>query len=451
MKQLLTFLMLVSPLAALSVFSPAAHAEISYADILADPDNPVLNQKFAQERLAGGDAKAALAAVERVLVAEPTNLSARLFRAEVLAALGADLQALGELRALRALPLPQVQRQRVGTLLRRIKDRQRKFSAQVDIAVGYRETDNAANWPLDNTILLNGEEIPTSGDRQYNVPLIDGTSVAAPVEDDTLTQSIALTGRYDLGGQNWRNGFATLTLNKNDGGDSGYLDGETSNFSAGLSYRNGRLSVTPRISHAQIENDYDERLGNYALHGLSVMTHWVANAKTRLSASLGQTYLRFEGIRKNNSTDTLSASLGVERRVSSRVNVSLGGFYQNVSSRDNTDLDKRVSGANLSVRIGLWRGHFLTLGGLAMTSEHENVYSQSYDSASQNAALGKIREDDITGLHASYLLLGSALSPKLQNLFLTLSHQANETDSNTIGFSQDRDVNALRINYAYRF
>lgn len=93
----------------------------------------------------------------------------------------------------------------------------------------------------------------------------------------------------------------------------------------------------------------------------------------------------------------------------------------------------------------------MTLGGSVMTTEHGNVYSQSYDAASENAAQGKIREDDITGLHVSYLLLGSALSPKLQNLFLTLTHQANETDSNTIGFSQERDVNALRINYAYRF
>ena len=64
---------------ALSLSAEQAQAEISYGDILADPDNPVLNQEFARQRLAGGDAKAALAAVERVLVAEPTNLGARLF------------------------------------------------------------------------------------------------------------------------------------------------------------------------------------------------------------------------------------------------------------------------------------------------------------------------------------------------------------------------------------
>ena len=40
---------------ALSLSAEQAQAEISYADILADPDNPALNQQFARERLAGGD------------------------------------------------------------------------------------------------------------------------------------------------------------------------------------------------------------------------------------------------------------------------------------------------------------------------------------------------------------------------------------------------------------
>ena len=101
MKQFSCALALSLALLPAPFVSSAMAQEISYADILADPDNAKLNEKFAQQRLAQGDAKAALAAVERVLVSDPTNLGARLFRAEILAALGADLQALGELRALR--------------------------------------------------------------------------------------------------------------------------------------------------------------------------------------------------------------------------------------------------------------------------------------------------------------------------------------------------------------
>ena len=55
------FMRFASLAAVTTVLAYPAQAEISYADILADPDNPALNQQFANERLAGGDAKAALA------------------------------------------------------------------------------------------------------------------------------------------------------------------------------------------------------------------------------------------------------------------------------------------------------------------------------------------------------------------------------------------------------
>ncbi|MCH1541917.1 MAG: hypothetical protein L7U45_02550, partial [Alphaproteobacteria bacterium] len=169
------FMRFASLAAVTTVLAYPAQAEISYADILADPDNPALNQQFANERLAGGNAKAALAAVERVLVAEPTNFGARLFRAEVLVALGADLQAEGELRALAALPLPSDVKRRVKKLRDRLNDRQRRFSARLNLALGFMENDNAASWPEDNTILLNGTTVDSDGANRYSLPRLDGS------------------------------------------------------------------------------------------------------------------------------------------------------------------------------------------------------------------------------------------------------------------------------------
>ena len=56
---------------------PEAQAAISYRQILADPDNPALNRQYAKEQLAAGNAKAALAALERVLVRQPTDIETR--------------------------------------------------------------------------------------------------------------------------------------------------------------------------------------------------------------------------------------------------------------------------------------------------------------------------------------------------------------------------------------
>lgn len=439
----------------LAILSTAtAQAEISYADILADPDNPALNQQFARERLAGGDAKAALAAVERILVAEPTNLAARLFRAEILAALGADLQAEGELRALAALPLPADIKARVKKLRSDIAQRQQRVSFQANLSLGYSENDNATNWPSDDTVLLNGDAVATIGDNAYEIVLIDGTETSEPVKDDTLNSMISLSGSYDLGGENWRSVFLSGALNANSGGESGFMDGETASFATGLVYKNRRFTVTPRLSHALVENDYETRLGHYAIHGASVTTHYQAGSRNRVTLAFGQTNLRFEGDKSSNNTDTLSASFGWESQLGKRISATIGSFYQNVDGRGNRDLDKTLSGVNLSLRLGLARGQFLTLSGSSLETAHDNVYSQSYRRAQQNGeteADGEKRADDITSTNMSYLLLGSAFSPKLNNVFFTLNHQSNETDSNIIGFSQERNIVSARVNFSYRF
>ena len=88
------------------------------------------------------------------------------------------------------------------------------------------------------------------------------------------------------------------------------MDGESSNFVTGLTYKNRRFTVTPRFSRAQVENDYEDRLGHYAINGASLTTQYQAGSKNRITLSLGQTNLRFEGDKKSNNTDTLSASFG---------------------------------------------------------------------------------------------------------------------------------------------
>lgn len=450
MKRLICSTAIAAGLSILPLVS-AAQAQISYADILADPDNPALNQQFARERLAGGDAKAALAAVERVLVAEPTNLGARLFRAEVLAALGADLQAEGELRALAALPLPADIKARVDAMQSVIDRRRKRLNTQVNLSLGYTENDNAASWPSDNTVLLNGEPVATTGDNAYELVLIDGTETSEPVKDDTLNSSVSLSSSYDLGSENWRSLFVSAALNSNSGGESGYMDGDTTSFATGLVYKRRRFTVTPRLTHAYVANEYEDRLGKYGIHGASLTTQYQAGSRNRITLSLGQTNLRFEGDKKSNNTDTVSGSFGWESRLGRRMTVNLGGFYQDVDARANNDLDKKLSGNSVSLRLALMRGHFLTLGNSSIETEHDNVYSQSFNPATETAVNGTKREDEIDSTNVSYLVLGSIISPKLSNLFFTLNHQASETESNIIGFSQEREVLSARVNFSYRF
>ena len=67
-------------------------------------------------------------------------------------------------------------------------------------------------------------------------------------------------------------------------------------------------------------------------------------------------------------------------------------------------LTKSLTGT-ISLRMALMRGHFLTLGGSRAETEHEHVYSQSYNrigGETETEADGKKRKDEITGTNLSY-------------------------------------------------
>ena len=432
--------------------APVALADdISYAEILADPDNAKLNERFAQQRLAQGDAKAALAAVERVLVADPTNLGARLFRAEILAALGADLQALGELRALRALPLPDAERRRIRTLIRGLKKRQKKVTTQVTASVGYLRNDNASGWPEEGTVLYNGAPLPDAN--PYSQDRIDDGD---PITDETADEATAYgfggTVTRDLGSETLRNAFVSFGHNGNTGGDTGYLDNTTNSLSLGLTYQRGSLTLLPRLSLADIDNDFDDRLGSYQIHAGGLNAQYQLSQKQRLTGSLGGTRLLYEGDKSSNDTLTLSGALGYQLMLGKGTVISLGLFHQNTDSDENNDLDKQTSGAQLALRVPVMRGHFVSLNGSYLESEHDNNYSQSFNpSEGETLADGTQREDETTGFGVSYTVLGGSVHAALANVFFTAASQVNDTESNLTGFSTKRNVTSLRVNYAFSF
>ncbi len=428
-------------------FSFSAQAEISYAEILANPDNPSLNQRFARQRLATGDAKAALAAVERVLVAEPANLGARLFRAEVLAALGADLQAKGELQALAALPLPQDIKQRVAELRNRIERRAKKLNTQINLAVGYQENDNASGWPSDNTVLFQGN--PEQGYDQEGFGV--QSNITAKTKDDTMSQTAAITSTYDLGSETWREVFLSASLSSNEDSETRYLDNDVSAFGMGLTYKRGALTLSPRVSNVEVENDFADRLGNYNIEAASLGGDWRISSKRRIRGSVGRTRLSFEGKKKSNNTLTHSGSVGYEMALANSYLLDGRLFSQDVNSSENSDLDKKLAGLSLSLRKGLMLGHFVTFSGVYSESQYDNVYSQSYNPQLQTLADGTKRKDKTSSFNASYLLLGSALSPKLNSVFFSAGYSHNNTKSNIIGFSQKRGIANLNATYILRF
>lgn len=162
--------------------------------------------------------------------------------------------------------------------------------------------------------------------------------------------------------------------------------------------------------------------------------------------------LLYEGDKSSNDTLTLSGALGYQLMLGKGIMISLGLFQQNTDSDENNDLDKVTSGAQIGLRVPTLRGHFLSLNGSYLESEHDNNYSQSYNpSEDETLADGTQREDETTGFGIGYTVLGASVHPALSNVFITAASQTNETESNLTGFSTERNVTSFKVNYAFSF
>ena len=81
--------------------------------------------------------------------------------------------------------------------------------------------------------MFQGRPQDSEGVNRYKLPRLDTPEnsadlddyITAPAEDTVSTTVLALSGNYDLGGENWRSLFISAAGNQNGGGDTGYMDG----------------------------------------------------------------------------------------------------------------------------------------------------------------------------------------------------------------------------------
>ena len=153
--------------AALCMGSSPVRAEVSWLDLLADPDNSALNQQFVAEQLAEGDLPAALSAVERLILIRPTDVQLRILRAEILVNLANDSLALGELEALAKLPLLADKKAKIEQLRDIIDGRTKNWHAAASISLGMRGSDKANSYPSSGLMdfLVTGATTPST--REY--------------------------------------------------------------------------------------------------------------------------------------------------------------------------------------------------------------------------------------------------------------------------------------------
>ena len=116
-----------------------AGGKITYAQILADPDNIDLNFQYARNQAAEGDLRGAAGTLERILLINPKLPQVRLIYAIVLFRLDNIDEAEREFRAVSGLDLSPSLRAEIASYLKRIEQRRKRtrYSAQVTFGPHY--------------------------------------------------------------------------------------------------------------------------------------------------------------------------------------------------------------------------------------------------------------------------------------------------------------------------
>lgn len=119
-----------------------AEDDVTFQDILKDPDNIDLNLRYAKVQIARGELKGASATLERILLINPDIAQVRLYYAVVLFRLDNPEEAERELRALRELPLPPEIAAEVDEYLDQIALRRERLRYTLGLSFGGYFDDN---------------------------------------------------------------------------------------------------------------------------------------------------------------------------------------------------------------------------------------------------------------------------------------------------------------------
>jgi len=198
--------------------------------VLAHPDDPAINLRWANTQVANGDLKGAAATLERILLIDPEQPTVRLFYAVVLYRLDSLAEAGEQFHALDKVPMDAAARQEIDDYLQRIAAKQRANGFTAVGALGFQYDTNRNLAPTGiapvsvTPALFAGPRTPDFGlialgslgvHHDLGFQERDELTADVTVYDDTQARvkslnTEAATARV---GAVWRPDFATVTTN----------------------------------------------------------------------------------------------------------------------------------------------------------------------------------------------------------------------------------------------
>lgn len=204
---------------------------ITYAQVLADPDNIALNVAYARDLVARGDIKGAAVTLERVLLLSPGEAQVRVFHGLVLYRLQQYDQARAELELALQSPLPPRAREQAEFYLAKIRAATRTTRILLGTTAGLRYDSNVA-------------EAPSDGQRFSFDALVPADDAE---EDFSALVILSADIEHDLGYQDAHELVGGVSLYHSDRFDTDRLDLTVLGAEAGLAWTVWKATVTPKV------------------------------------------------------------------------------------------------------------------------------------------------------------------------------------------------------------
>jgi hypothetical protein len=228
--------------------------DVTYEDILKDPDNIELNARYAQDQIAKGELLSAAATLERILLVNPNLADVRLLYAVVLYRLDSLNEAGKELEALKAVTLPPAIREQVAAYEKKIKQRKRRTHIGLRQSNGWGYDTNRNAAPSSKFQLVNNtaQDLFGSNNRRADTNFLNISSV-----DVT----------HDLGFQAGHSVFGNFTYYLQEQTNVNSLDLGSFQYELGGTYKNKFCDITPSFVASDIflssENFLRTQGGNF--------------------------------------------------------------------------------------------------------------------------------------------------------------------------------------------
>jgi hypothetical protein len=427
--------------------TPAAHAEVTWPNLMADPDNAELNRQFVSERLTEGDLPAALSAVERLIILRPTDIPARILRAEILVNLANDTLAKGELDALAKLPLRPEQSERIKRLQDILKSRAKRWRTSASLSLGVRGSDNANNYPSSGLMDFKLNATTPAATRQYE----SYGGATKTTRELAGVASTVVASTYELPNQNRDTLTAGISHAEARGRKYHYLTNSTTTAFAGASLRLGAIGIRPnlRLTETHDETNPSSTIGAGSLTASYTLPFNVQSYVNAEYSIVNRIPSQKFSTANQNDGHSRSFKLGLSRSILPQVLLFAEGSYIAYNPMETRFTAAAIpymqSKANQNRRQAGTIGVIVSATPNIRMRASVDASDSKYDN--EDPTSKKYRRDTQTRTSIGMQIAGQTVSRKLEKFSLGINVSTTKNDSNIKQNDYKRSDASITMNY----